>query len=138
MVKHRNFRAMVSALAMLAGLFTAGEASAEFVTQSDQRPPSPARLIFPDTKDGHHIFAGDLHLHTVFSDGSAWPTLRLAEAAHDGLKFVSFTEHDIITPKIRDTGTNKNYPIESNYLDYNAQFVGDPMPTAKIHLFFKT
>ena len=98
MVKHRNFRAMVSALAMLAGLFTAGEASAEFVTQSDQRPPSPARLIFPDTKDGHHIFAGDLHLHTVFSDGSAWPTLRLAEAAHDGLKFVSFTEHDIITP----------------------------------------
>ena len=120
MTKRKYINTMISSFAMLvSSMLVASEASAEFVAQSDDRPPSPSRLIFPDTQEGYHVLAGDLHLHTVFSDGSAWPTLRLAEAAHDGLKFVSFTEHDIITPKIRDTGTNKNrsYEIGRAFID---------------------
>jgi len=113
----KNFSFCLATL--IAALSFSGDASAEFVTRSDKRPPSPERLVFPDTRDGYHVFPGELHIHTVFSDGAAWPSLRLVEAMQDGLKFVSFTEHDVFTPKIRDTGADKNrsYEIARSFID---------------------
>ncbi|REJ73569.1 MAG: PHP domain-containing protein [Acidobacteria bacterium] len=35
----------------------------------------------------------DLHTHSVFSDGSVWPDLRVEEAVRDGLDAVAITEH---------------------------------------------
>ena len=35
----------------------------------------------------------DLHMHTVFSDGSVWPDIRVQEALMDGLDAIAMTEH---------------------------------------------
>lgn len=47
---------------------------------------------FPDIP-GYKTLAGDFHMHTVFSDGHVWPTLRVQEAARDGLDVIAITEH---------------------------------------------
>lgn len=47
---------------------------------------------FPDVA-GYHTLAVDLHLHTVFSDGSVWPDIRVQEAVRDGLDAIAVTDH---------------------------------------------
>lgn len=52
----------------------------------------PRAIEFPDTKD-HLTLVVDLHTHSVFSDGSVWPDIRIEEAVRDGLDALAFTEH---------------------------------------------
>jgi hypothetical protein len=49
-------------------------------------------IHFPDT-DQYLTLVVDLHMHTVFSDGSVWPDIRVAEAVRDSLDAISLTEH---------------------------------------------
>jgi predicted metal-dependent phosphoesterase TrpH len=49
-------------------------------------------LKFPDVP-GYKVMKCDLHQHTVFSDGSVWPDIRVAESLMDGLDAISLTEH---------------------------------------------
>jgi len=52
-----------------------------------------ARLIeFPDV-EGYLTLKCDFHLHTVFSDGSVWPNIRVQEAIRDGLDAIAVTDH---------------------------------------------
>jgi 3',5'-nucleoside bisphosphate phosphatase len=41
----------------------------------------------------------DFHMHTVFSDGDVWPTVRVDEALRDGLDAISITDHIEYSPK---------------------------------------
>ncbi len=50
------------------------------------------KIIFPDIP-GYKTMKCDLHQHTVFSDGSVWPDIRVMEALMDGLDAISLTEH---------------------------------------------
>ncbi|HSC37511.1 MAG TPA: Sb-PDE family phosphodiesterase [Chitinophagaceae bacterium] len=49
-------------------------------------------LKFPDIA-GYNTMKCDFHEHTVFSDGSVWPDIRVMEALMDGLDAISLTEH---------------------------------------------
>ncbi len=49
-------------------------------------------LHFPDIP-GYTSVKCDFHQHTVFSDGSVWPDIRVMEALMDGLDAISLTEH---------------------------------------------
>lgn len=49
-------------------------------------------LKFPDVP-GFRTLKCDFHQHTVFSDGSVWPDIRVMEALMDGLDAISLTEH---------------------------------------------
>jgi len=49
-------------------------------------------FIFPDIP-GYETLICDLHMHTVFSDGLVWPTVRVKEAVNEGLDAISITEH---------------------------------------------
>ncbi len=49
-------------------------------------------IHFPDTDD-YLTLVVDLHSHSVFSDGSVWPDIRIQEAVRDSLDGFSFTEH---------------------------------------------
>jgi hypothetical protein len=49
-------------------------------------------LTFPDIP-GYVTLKTDLHQHTVFSDGSVWPDIRVKEALLDGMDVISLTEH---------------------------------------------
>lgn len=51
---------------------------------------APGRL--PDI-DGYLTLHCDLHMHTVFSDGDVWPTVRVAEAEREGLDCIALTDH---------------------------------------------
>ncbi len=49
-------------------------------------------IEFPDIP-GFYTLTCDLHMHTVFSDGSVWPDIRVEEAHRDELDAIAVTEH---------------------------------------------
>ena len=63
---------------------------------------SPERSIeFPDIP-GYLTLKCDLHMHTVFSDGSVWSNIRVQEAIRDGLDAISITDHIELQPHQKD------------------------------------
>ncbi len=55
-------------------------------------------INLPDI-EGYVTLKCDFHMHTVFSDGNVWPTVRIDEALRDGLDAISITDHLEVTPK---------------------------------------
>ncbi len=53
---------------------------------------SRKEIIIPDIL-GYKTLKGDFHIHTVFSDGLVWPSLRVEEAWYDGLDAIAITDH---------------------------------------------
>jgi hypothetical protein len=49
-------------------------------------------MTYPNI-DGYVTLKVDLHMHTVFSDGNVWPTIRVQEALRENLDAISLTEH---------------------------------------------
>lgn len=54
----------------------------------------------------------DFHTHTVFSDGSVWPTVRIDEAWREGLDVISITDHLEYTPHKSYVPINHEAPYE--------------------------
>lgn len=54
--------------------------------------PADRAIRFPDLP-GFRTLSCDLHMHTVFSDGSVWPDIRVQEALRDSLDVIAITEH---------------------------------------------
>jgi len=61
---------------------------------------------------GYTTLKCDLHMHTVFSDGLVWPTVRVDEAWREGLDVISITDHIEYQPHKKDIPTNHNRPYE--------------------------
>ncbi len=68
-------------------------------------------LNFPDIQ-GYKTLKCDFHMHTVFSDGLVWPTLRIDEAWRQGLDVVAITDHIEYQPHKKDIPTNHKRPFE--------------------------
>ena len=49
-------------------------------------------INIPDL-DGYQTLKCDFHMHTTFSDGHVWPTMRVIEAWNDGLDAIAITDH---------------------------------------------
>ncbi len=49
--------------------------------------------------DGYQTLKCDLHIHTVFSDGLVWPTVRVMEAWQEGLDAIAITDHIEYRPR---------------------------------------
>lgn len=49
-------------------------------------------LNLPDIP-GYVTIKCDLHMHTMFSDGDVWPTVRVDEAVRDGLDAIAISDH---------------------------------------------
>jgi len=62
---------------------------------------STRALSFPNVP-GYKTLKTDFHQHTVFSDGSVWPNIRIMEALRDNLDAVSLTEHLEYQPHSED------------------------------------
>lgn len=54
----------------------------------------------------------DFHIHTVFSDGNVWPTVRSEEAWREGLDAIAITDHIEYQPHKADVSTNHNRSYE--------------------------
>ena len=50
------------------------------------------KIVIPNLK-GYVTLQCDFHIHTIFSDGTVWPTVRIDEAYREGLDAISLTEH---------------------------------------------
>ena len=61
---------------------------------------------------GYVTLKCDFHMHTVFSDGLVWPTIRVEEAWRDGLDAISISDHIEYQPHKEDIPTNHNRPYE--------------------------
>lgn len=61
---------------------------------------------------GYKTLKCDLHMHTVFSDGLVWPTVRVDEAWREGFDVISITDHIEYQPHKDDVPTNHNRPYD--------------------------
>jgi len=70
------------------------------------------KINIPDLK-GYVTLKCDFHIHTVFSDGNVWPTVRIVEAYREGLDAISITDHIEYQPHKDDIAVshNRSYDI---------------------------
>jgi hypothetical protein len=58
-------------------------------------------VVYPDIP-GYKSLTTDLHIHSVFSDGNVWPSIRVQEALRENLDAISLTEHLEYQPHAKD------------------------------------
>jgi len=70
------------------------------------------RIAIPDI-NGYKTLQCDFHMHTVFSDGLVWPTVRVDEAYREGLDAIAITDHLEYRPHSKDivASHNRSYEI---------------------------
>jgi predicted metal-dependent phosphoesterase TrpH len=76
------------------------------------------KISIPDIP--HYLtLKGDFHLHTVFSDGLVWPTVRIDEAVNEGIDIIAVTDHIEYRPHLKDIPSdyNRSYDIEKPYTE---------------------
>jgi predicted metal-dependent phosphoesterase TrpH len=61
---------------------------------------------------GYQTLKGDFHMHTVFSDGTVWPTVRVEEAWLEGLDVIAITDHIEYQPHSKDVVADHNRSFE--------------------------
>ncbi len=66
------------------------------------------KIIHVPNIPGYQTLKCDFHLHTVFSDGTVWPTVRIQEAWEEGLDAISITDHIEYRPHSKDVIANHN------------------------------
>lgn len=62
--------------------------------------------------EGYVTLKCDFHMHTVFSDGLVWPTVRVDEAYREGLDAIALTEHIEYRPHKKDIVADHNRSFE--------------------------
>ncbi|MCK5067155.1 MAG: PHP domain-containing protein [Bacteroidales bacterium] len=112
--------------------------------QSDTPIEGTRAIEFPDIP-GYVTLKCDLHMHTVFSDGSVWPDIRVQEAVRDGLDAIAITDHIEYQPKKNDiphTDRNRGYELalesakETGLLVINSTEITRSMPTGHFNAIF--
>jgi hypothetical protein len=96
---------------------------------------------------GYVTLKCDFHLHTVFSDGNVWPTVRIDEAWRDGLDAVAITDHLEFAPKkdFIPVDLNAAWKIGEEYakqrnliLVHGAEITRETMPPGHFNALFIT
>lgn len=66
---------------------------------------------------GYQTLVCDFHMHTVFSDGNVWPTVRVNEAWYEGIDAIAITDHLEYRPHRKDMSAdhNRSAEIASSY-----------------------
>ncbi len=125
-------------LAFLVALLLTSAASAQH-THAEER-----LIEFPDVP-GYLTLKCDFHMHTVFSDGSVWPNIRVQEALRDGLDAIAVTEHLEYQPHSDDIphpDRNRAYQValeaagEADLIIINGSEVTRDMPPGHSNAIF--
>lgn len=61
---------------------------------------------------GFQTLKCDFHMHTIFSDGDVWPTVRVQEAWLEGLDAIAITDHIEYLPHSQDLQSDHNRSFE--------------------------
>jgi 3',5'-nucleoside bisphosphate phosphatase len=76
------------------------------------RIPKKRQIIQIPNVGEYQVLKCDFHMHTVFSDGHVWPSVRVQEAWTEGLDVIAITDHVEYTPHKTDVNVNHNRPWE--------------------------
>ena len=105
-----------------------------------------AQQSFFKAAEGSHWLSTDLHIHTVFSDGAVWPSIRVEEARREGLDLIAMTEHLEYQPHEEDIphpDRNRSYAIASGMVSedevlqvINGSEITREMPPGHINAVF--
>ena len=68
-------------------------------------------IRIPDI-EGYKTLKCDFHMHTIFSDGDVWPSVRAQEAFLEGLDAIAITDHIEKNPSKRHVGGDDNSAYE--------------------------
>jgi len=63
---------------------------------------SQTKFPFFKAPEEKKLISTDLHIHTVFSDGSVWPDIRVDEAEKESLDLIAITDHLEYQPHSQD------------------------------------
>ena len=77
----------------------------------NRRPAQREQIIIPNV-GAYQVLKCDFHMHTVFSDGNVWPTVRNQEVWQEGLDAYAITDHIEYTPHKEDVIVNHNRGYE--------------------------
>lgn len=77
----------------------------------NRRPVQREQIIIPNV-GAYQVLKCDFHMHTVFSDGQVWPTIRNQEVWEEGLDAYAITDHIEYTPHKEDVKVNHNRGYE--------------------------
>ena len=103
------------------------------------------RKEFFKSPKGVFYISSDLHIHSVFSDGSVWPTIRVDEAVRDSIDLISLTEHLEYQSHISDiphTNRNRSFQIAGGYVQkkplavVHGTEITKPMPPGHFNAIF--
>ncbi len=89
--------------------------SAAFLALLLAAAPAPAQVrheIPVPHPPGFRTLVCDFHTHTVFSDGSVWPTVRIDEAWRTGLDAIALSDHIEYQPHAEDIPTKHQRPFQ--------------------------
>ena len=86
------------------------QTSGPIVMDEVVRVPARHEIALPDIP-GYITLKCDFHIHTVFSDGVVWPTIRVDEAWKDGLDAIALTDHIEGYPKKLSGQNHQGYEI---------------------------
>jgi len=108
----------------------------QFSKSQDRNWKEKRPIEFPDIP-GYQTLKCDFHIHTVFSDGSVWPNIRVQEAIRDGLDAIAMTDHIEYQPHEDDIphpDRNRSYQVaieaasESDLIVINGSEITRDMP----------
>ncbi|NQU85111.1 MAG: histidinol-phosphatase, partial [Mariniphaga sp.] len=102
-------------------------------------------IYIPDIP-GYQTLKCDFHMHTVFSDGTVWPTVRVAEAWLEGLDVIAISDHieyhshstDIIADQNRSFDIAKPIADRQGIILVKATEVTKQMPPGHFNALFIT
>jgi len=108
-----------------------------------QRISARHEINIPDIP-GYQTLKCDFHMHTVFSDGDVWPTVRVKEAWEEGLDAIAITDHIERQPskKFITGDHNSSYEIalpeaiEKNIILIKAGEITRQMPPGHLNALF--
>ena len=102
------------------------------------------KMFFKSPEDVYYI-SSDLHIHSVFSDGAVWPTIRVDEAIRDSIDLISLTEHLEYQSHLTDiphTNRNRSFQIAGGYVQnrplavVHGTEITKPMPPGHFNAIF--
>lgn len=82
-----------------------------FITLGLANGQSRKLVKIPDIP-GYQTLKCDFHIHTVFSDGTVWPTVRVEEAWEEGLDAIAISDHIEYRPHSKDIVATHNRSYE--------------------------
>ena len=90
-MKTRNVWILAALLCGQIGV-QAQEALPKEVKVGKERIKARHEICLPQIDD-YQLLKCDFHIHTIFSDGIVWPSLRVQEAWEEGLDAIAITDH---------------------------------------------